>query len=80
MVMKLNRDAFRQLIAEDLDWLNGVTRTLERDHVIEIVKESEYWHYDLPDLLNEVIAQDIGEALTKKLEALVLKLAGPRGD
>lgn len=34
----LTPDAYRKLVQEDLDWLQTVPRTLERDHIIEILK------------------------------------------
>lgn len=43
--MPLTRDAYRNLIQEDLAWLESVPRTLERDHVIAIVNASEDHEY-----------------------------------
>ena len=45
MGTKLNRRAYRQLIQEDLDWLESMPRSLERDHIIQIVKASEFYEY-----------------------------------
>lgn len=42
---RLNRRAYEGLIAEDLAWLESVPRTLERDHVIAIVKASADHEY-----------------------------------
>lgn len=46
MTMPLNRSTYQQLIAEDLKWLEAQPRTLERDHIIAIVKASEKHEYD----------------------------------
>lgn len=43
--MPLTRDAYRNLIRENLVWLESLPRTLERDHVIAIVKASEGHEY-----------------------------------
>ena len=40
MSLTLNRTAYEKLIAEDLEWLLTQPRTLERDHVIQIVEHS----------------------------------------
>lgn len=41
-----NRAAYRQLINEDLAWLKQKTRTLERDHIEQIIKWSIRVLYD----------------------------------
>ncbi len=38
MSMKLNWLAWVQLLKGDLDWLRAQPRTLERDHVIQIIE------------------------------------------
>jgi hypothetical protein len=43
---KITRLAFQQLIAEDIAWLEAQPRTLEREHVIECVREAERYYYD----------------------------------
>ena len=45
MSMKITRAAYKQLIAEDLAWLDTLPRTLERDHVRLIVEHSEKNEY-----------------------------------
>jgi hypothetical protein len=42
---KITRLAFQQLIAEDIAWLEAQPRTLEREHIIGIVRESERYYY-----------------------------------
>lgn len=42
----LNRNAYRQLIDEDLAWLKQKTRTLERDHIEQIIEWSIRVLYD----------------------------------
>lgn len=36
--MPINRDAHRRLIDDDIAWLETVPRTLERDHVLSILR------------------------------------------
>lgn len=43
---KLTRAAFQQLIAEDIAWLEAQPRTLEREHVIQAVREAERYYYE----------------------------------
>lgn len=43
---KITRIAFRQLITEDIVWLEAQPRTLEREHIIVIVRESERYYYE----------------------------------
>lgn len=53
MSMKLNRAAYQQLVDEDLEWLSKQPRTLEREHVIQIVRQSvdrEYPEHDPAEL------------------------------
>lgn len=41
----MNRDAYEQIIKEDIDWLMKQPRTLERDHiqlVLELSPDREY--------------------------------------
>lgn len=46
MTTRLNRQAYQQLVDEDVAWLEKQPRTLEREHVILIVKSSVGWLYD----------------------------------
>ena len=48
MSHKLSPDAYKKLIDEDLAWLAAQPRTLERDHIIEIVKASLNHEYPPP--------------------------------
>jgi hypothetical protein len=48
MAGKLNRAGYEQLIAGDQAWLQRQPRTLERDHIMEIVKDSVRAYYDPP--------------------------------
>lgn len=45
MTTALNRTAYHQLVDEDVAWLEKQPRTLERDHVIQIVKDSVRCYY-----------------------------------
>jgi RNA:NAD 2'-phosphotransferase (TPT1/KptA family) len=42
----LNRHAFQRLIDEDLEWLLKQPRTLERDHIEAIVRNSPAQQYE----------------------------------
>ena len=42
---KMNQHAYENLIAEDLDWLEQYPRTLEREHIAHIVRDSVEHHY-----------------------------------
>jgi len=39
MPTTLNKEAFQKLVDEDIDWLRKQPRTLEREHVEEIVRD-----------------------------------------
>lgn len=40
MSYRLNKKVYEQLINEDIAWLEKVPRTLEREHIIAILKAS----------------------------------------
>jgi len=40
MSIMMDRPAYEQMIQEDIDWLMKQPRTLERDHVVEVLKAS----------------------------------------
>ena len=61
MTTRLFRDAYEKLIEEDIAYLNGLPRTLERDHILEIVRRSTFFEYEMMNRLHE---QD------RKIEAL----------
>lgn len=48
MTGKLTRGAYERLVAEDLAWLDAQPRTLERDHVVAIVRASVDLFYPGP--------------------------------
>ncbi len=35
--MQINATTYRKLVQEDIDWLNTMPRTLERDHILLIL-------------------------------------------
>lgn len=86
MSRKLNREAFRKLIAEDIAWLMEQPRTLEREHILVALQEAEKFHYDLCALLRRTLDEVIGplaEGHSKtvdELRAWVEQLEGPHGD
>ena len=46
MVSKLNKNAYEQLIQEDIDWLEKHTEdTLEQNHIIAVLKDSVRFYY-----------------------------------
>lgn len=53
MTMRLNRRAYEELVAQDIAWLEAQPRTLERDHVIDIVKASPDHEYGVRDELEQ---------------------------
>ena len=40
MGMKVNREAYQKLIDEDIVWLLKQPRSLERDHIVSVLKNS----------------------------------------
>ena len=40
MGMMVNREAYQKLIDEDVEWLLKQPRTLERDHIVSVLKNS----------------------------------------
>ncbi len=46
MSMKINKSSYITLIEEDIAWLEKMPRTLERDHIIAILKLSPVREYD----------------------------------
>lgn len=45
MSMRMNRDAYEKAVAENIEWLLEQPRTLEREHIIEIVRASLFHEY-----------------------------------
>jgi len=51
--MRLNKEGYQQLIDEDIVWLEKIPRTLERDHIIDVLRASvahEYHSFIAADL------------------------------
>lgn len=44
-MMKLNKLGYQQLIDEDIAWLEKIPRTLEREHIIAVLKASVEHEY-----------------------------------
>jgi hypothetical protein len=56
-MMRLNKHGYEQLINEDIAWLEKIPRTLERDHIIAVLKcsiEHEYPSFTMKDLLPDL--------------------------
>jgi len=49
-MMRLNKASYEQLINEDIAWLEKIPRTLERDHIIAVLKASIEHEY--PEIFN----------------------------
>lgn len=49
MSMKLGKNAYKELIQGNIDWLLKQSRTLQRDHILEIVKASIDYEYPPAD-------------------------------
>jgi len=46
---RLTREAYAKLIEEDIKWLESCPRTLERDHILLILKDAVRDEYDVPE-------------------------------
>lgn len=42
---RLNREAYARLVAEDIEWLLKQPRTLEREHIEEVLKRAVFYEY-----------------------------------
>lgn len=69
MTMKVTRSAYEELIQEDIDWLMKQPRTLERDHIILIVKQSPEVEYDIADKI-ERLERELEIVTTTRDEAI----------
>ncbi len=69
----MNRDAYEKMCAENIAWLESMPRTLERDHIIQIVRRSPDREYGP---LPSTTAQNKWDYLADKL----MKIAGLTGD
>lgn len=47
---KLTRSAYENLIAEDIKWLLEQERTLERDHILDVLMDSAGCLYDFDEV------------------------------
>lgn len=45
MSIRLNRESYQKLVDEDIEWLLKQPRSLERDHIESIVKNSVDIYY-----------------------------------
>jgi hypothetical protein len=46
MSFKMSRSAYQKLIDEDIAWLMEQPRTLERDHIVQILRHSVETYYE----------------------------------
>lgn len=48
--IQLNKESYRKLINQDIDWLKQNTQScLERDHIIDVLKKSVNMYYGEPE-------------------------------
>lgn len=66
---QVTRSAYEGMIREDIEWLERQPRTLERDHVIEIVKRSPMHEYAEPELTLTAAVQGEREAIKAHLDS-----------
>ena len=45
MGLKVNREAYQKLIDEDIEWLLKQPRSLERGHIVNVLKNCVEWVY-----------------------------------
>lgn len=74
MASKLTKMAFKKLIEEDIAWLEKQRRTLERDHIISIVKECPVFYYDVMSLLGDIYRESsMTTGLYERIEKMLEK-------
>lgn len=61
MGMMMNRESYERLIKEDIVWLNTMPRTLERDHIRDVLEDSINIIYGLQVEIPKVDKQDTVE-------------------
>jgi hypothetical protein len=68
MTMRLNKLGYQQLIDEDIAWLEKIPRTLERDHIISVLRASVTHGYPEPHSVLPIDKDDerIVDALVAK--------------
>lgn len=74
MSSKLNRHAYEKMIAEDIAWLEKQPRTLERDHIVEVLRCSPDREYNRPEACSHGVrwphnCNDCEDELRARLEA-----------
>jgi hypothetical protein len=74
---EINRDAYEKLVDKNLAWLESVPRTLERDHVIAIVRNSPDMYYGNKEKIAALTAQLAAES--KRAESMSEELQELRG-
>lgn len=75
MSSRLNREAFERLIAENIAWTEAQPRSLERDHLVAILRDSARLYYEVEpavDARDKTIAERDAEIarLTKDRDAV----------
>ncbi len=49
MAHKMGRGSYQKLIDEDIEWLMKQPRTLEREHILQIIQDSVNFYYKEED-------------------------------
>lgn len=65
MSSKMARSSYKTMLAEDLEWLLKQPRTLERDHIAEIMRRSLVHEYEAADVVESAVRWRVagGEAV-----------------
>ncbi len=58
MAAMLNRNAYQKLIDEDVEWVQRQSRTMERDHVLHVLKGSVAQHYPPVIVLKGTLSEE----------------------
>ena len=76
MSIRLNKEAYTKLIDEDIAWLNGMPRSLERDHIKCVLQESIGLHY--PERIKDEVWHKASEERPTRLPIIHVWYHGTR--
>lgn len=71
MSLTLNKSAYTKLIEEDIEWLLKQPRTLEREHIVAVLKESVESFYPLKSTFHQGLGAIVPDKMIKVLTGLV---------
>ena len=49
----LTKEAYEKLVAEDIEWLDKQPRSLEREHIALILKDSPRLYYEIEPMVKQ---------------------------